>query len=67
MNRFEIGEIVVVDVDADAEVETSVTTVDDFKITKLDEAGQRGERDETQNQIEASHLVCLASRTVTKA
>jgi hypothetical protein len=40
---LEIREIIVVDVDANAKVEASITTIDDFEITKL-KADDRGRR-----------------------
>jgi hypothetical protein len=35
MDRFEVGELIVVRVDADAEEETSVSSVDDLVVSEL--------------------------------
>jgi hypothetical protein len=39
MNGFEIGEFVVVCVDADAKEEACVAAIDDFMLAKLDKVG----------------------------
>ena len=36
MNGFQISEIIIVDIDADAEVKASVTAVNDLEITELE-------------------------------
>jgi hypothetical protein len=36
MYGFEIGEIVIVDIDTNAEVEAGITSIDNFEITKLE-------------------------------
>ena len=43
MNGFQISEIIIVDIDADAEVKASVTAVNDLEITEL-ERKNRGRR-----------------------
>lgn len=35
MNGFQITEIVIVDIDTNAEIESSVTTINDLKVPKL--------------------------------
>lgn len=35
VDRFQVGQVVVCDVDADAEIQPSVTSIDDLEITKL--------------------------------
>jgi len=35
MNGFQVAEIVIIDVNADAEVESSITSVNNLKVTKL--------------------------------
>ena len=36
MNSFEIVEVVIVDIDADAKVESGVSSVDDLEVSKFD-------------------------------
>jgi hypothetical protein len=56
MNGFEISEIVIVDIDADAEVKTSVPAINDLEITKL----------ERKNRCHRSHLSIVTDHTSTK-
>ena len=45
VDRLEIHEIIVADVDADAEIESRVPPVDDLEVSKLDEVGVFGVSD----------------------
>lgn len=35
MNRFEIAQVVIIDVHTNAEIQTSIASIDDFKVPEL--------------------------------